>query len=47
MQGSVPMDDEEDVDDDTFDDFVDPWGIISLPLKVEKKFILYRKKDLL
>ena len=28
------MDDEEDVDDDTFDDFVDPWGIISLPLKV-------------
>ena len=28
------MDDEEDVDEDTFDEFVDPWGIINMPLKV-------------
>ena len=28
------MDDEEDVDEDTFDEFVDPWGIINMPIKV-------------
>ena len=38
------MDDEEDVDEeDTYDEFVDPWGIINMPLKVT----LYKDKDTL
>ncbi len=34
LQGAIPIDDEEDVDGDTNDDFVDPWGVVFKPLKV-------------
>ena len=34
VQSAVPIDDEEDIDEDTFEEFVDPWGIIYKPLKV-------------
>jgi len=33
-QGAIPIDDEEDVDEDTNEDFIDPWGIINKPLKI-------------
>ena len=35
VQGVIPIDDEEDVDEDTSEDFVDPWGIVNKPLKVK------------
>ena len=34
IQGSIPIDEEEDVDGDTNDNFVDPWGVVFKPLKV-------------
>ena len=36
-KSSVPIDDEEDVDEDTSEDFVDPWGIIYKPLKIRNE----------
>jgi len=36
-QSAVPIDDEEDIDEDTFEEFVDPWGIIYKPLKVRNE----------
>ena len=38
--GGVPIDDEEDVDEDTNEDFVDPWGIVYKPLKVTFKKLI-------
>jgi len=32
--GIVPIDDEEDIDEDTYYEFVDPWGIVNRPLKI-------------
>jgi len=36
-QGAVVLDDEEDFDEDTYDEYVDPWGIIFRPLKVNSR----------
>ncbi len=36
------MDDEEDVDEDTFDEFVDPWGIINMPIKVRISTVIIK-----
>ena len=38
----MAMDDEEGVDEDTVDEFVDPWGIINMPIRVRiNKVIIY------
>jgi len=36
-QGAVVLDDEEDFDEDTYDEYVDPWGIVFRPLKVNSR----------
>ena len=30
----IPIDDEEDIDQDTNEDLIDPWGIVNRPLKI-------------
>ena len=39
VQGAIPIDDEEDVDEDTNDDLVDPWGVVFKPLKERYIFL--------
>jgi len=36
-KGAVNLDDEDGEDEDTYDEFVDPWGVVYKPLKVTSK----------